>query len=178
MSSQVNGRNASISDLSGKALSTNIRDRSTITRDRAGQQQYTTAARRYTQPHDGETRRTAGRRLQCESLWGVHWGWSARSPGSNRSCGVVILPSEKRLPQTSCGKIYIPRNNIWGRGGAIRLATQHSDLLLICLYVPQKQAAESRMLPGIARLNKRSFDGPRRSSMKPHTAHFPYWDWT
>ena len=36
--------------------------------------------------------------------------------GSNRSCGVMILMSKKRFPQTSCCKVYTPRNQIWEAG--------------------------------------------------------------
>ena len=68
----------------------------------------------------------------------MHWGWSALSPRSKRSCGVMILLSRKRFPHTSCGRVFTPRNNMWRRGGAIRLATRHSDLLLMSLCFSPK----------------------------------------
>ena len=76
------------------------------------------------------------RKIQCEGFWGVHWGWSARSPGSIlRSCDTA---EQKKFPQTSCSKIYTPPDKVWRRGVAIRLATRRSDFLLMSLYFPPR----------------------------------------
>ena len=71
---------------------------------------------------------------KCGSFWGLQWGWTTRSQGAIKSCGIMILFNSKRFPADSCSKMYTSRQALWCRAGAVRLSARDSDFPMICLY--------------------------------------------
>ena len=77
--------------------------------------------------------------------WACSGGWTARSLGANKSCGVMILFNSKRFPADSCSNVYTPEEALWRRAGAIRLSARNSNFLVICLCVPSFQSGSPRV---------------------------------
>ena len=59
-----------------------------------------------TKDYDGEGQ---PKTTKCGSFRCLQWGWTARSLGANKSCGVMILFNSKRFPADSCSKVFSPK---------------------------------------------------------------------
>ena len=58
-----------------------------------------------TKDYDGEGQNKRKMRI----FPGPQWGWTARSLGANKSCGVMILFNSKCFPVDSCSKVFSPK---------------------------------------------------------------------